>query len=344
MYELHTKKLHALIEDLLKYHDIKFHMVESRTKSVESFNEKIARPNKNYSNPIEEILDLSGIRIIVHYNDDVYKVADLLEKEFIKIECEDRHQANNYNVDSFGYLSLHYIVELDKKRTELFEWAQFKGIRTEIQIRTVLQHGWATLSHAMQYKREDDVPKDLRRKLYRLAGLFELADEELLSIRIKSEQASLNDRQKISSGNKNVKITPSSLHVFMETWAKTEELKKILLAENFIIEDDIGQGDDRVELNYYGDVARECERIGIKTIADLEIALDLDYEFYLSNVHQNPESPWYVSPSFILYLCFIRAFQDKFSFEHLTKYGWEEDIAAYTLDIARKALENSENQ
>jgi ppGpp synthetase/RelA/SpoT-type nucleotidyltranferase len=40
--------------------------VESRTNDIDSFLGKINRPYKTYQNPLEEITDLSGIRLIVN--------------------------------------------------------------------------------------------------------------------------------------------------------------------------------------------------------------------------------------------------------------------------------------
>ena len=85
--------------------------------------------------------------------------------------------------DQFGYRSTHYSVRLLPDRAHLPEWRDFAQLRAEIQIRTVLQHAWAAISHALQYKREFEVPSQFRRRLSRLAGMLELADEEFTGVR-----------------------------------------------------------------------------------------------------------------------------------------------------------------
>ena len=67
------------------------------------------------------------------------------------------------------------------------EGAKYHGIdvlerigdrKAEIQVRTLLQHAWAMISHDRFYKSEFDVPEYFRRELARVAALLESADEE----------------------------------------------------------------------------------------------------------------------------------------------------------------------
>ena len=50
-------------------------------------------------------------------------------------------------------------------------------------IRDRLEHGWAEIEHDLGYKSQDVIPADARRRLSRLAGLLELADQEFVAIR-----------------------------------------------------------------------------------------------------------------------------------------------------------------
>jgi len=69
-----TLKVKELLESLVESQSIKIHTIEARTKTVESFRDKITRPEKNYDRPLEQISDISGVRIILYYLDDLEKV------------------------------------------------------------------------------------------------------------------------------------------------------------------------------------------------------------------------------------------------------------------------------
>ena len=56
---------------------------------------------------------------------------------------------------------------------------EFKGLRAELQIRTLAQQLWAAASHKLQYKRESSVPYPIRRSIHRVAALLETVDLEL---------------------------------------------------------------------------------------------------------------------------------------------------------------------
>ncbi|EOD9423239.1 TPA: hypothetical protein I7172_21985 [Vibrio vulnificus] len=333
-YVAYTQRVHLLLEELLKQNGIKYHLVESRAKDIESFAEKILRPTKNYTDPMNQITDLSGLRVIVYYQDDVEKVARLIEKEFDKIECENRHQIENYDVDSFGYLSLHYIVKLNEVRGMLPEWSGFRTIKSEIQIRTVLQHGWATISHAMQYKREGDVPKPLRRKLFRLAGLFELADEEFVSLRDEAITQKMNDNEKLTHGDTDVEISPSSLQAFMESWSNLPNLINMISEYGYeVLSDD--EDSEGESMDYYSSVAKHCERIGVENLSQLSESLNGTFDEYLKEANYLGAEHWNVSNSFILYLLLIKAHIDNFSVSDLVEDGWYHKIAEHVLDTAR---------
>ena len=183
LYEDYTDRITSLLTFIVNENKIRYHLIESRTKSVDSFKEKIIRKGGNYSNSLEEITDLVGIRIIVYYGDDVEKIERIFKEEFIIDDENSVDKGKLLKTNEFGYQSVHYVVKLTKNRHNFPEWIKFVDFNAEIQIRTVLQHSWASISHELEYKKEYEIPSVLQRKLFRLAGLIELADEEFKNVR-----------------------------------------------------------------------------------------------------------------------------------------------------------------
>lgn len=177
-YKRLTNELHGLLQRLLAQAEIKA-TLEARTKEVENFAAKIARPGKAYADPLREISDLSGLRIVVDSLSDVESVAEILRSEFVVDDRRSVNKADTLDPDRFGYLSQHFIVTLSPSRQTLTEWSGLGDLCAEIQVRTALQHTWSVIQHPLDYKSTAQIPKPLRRRLFRLSALFELADAEL---------------------------------------------------------------------------------------------------------------------------------------------------------------------
>jgi ppGpp synthetase/RelA/SpoT-type nucleotidyltranferase len=107
----------------------------------------------------------------------------MVEREFVVDRTNSVDKRTLLDPDRFGYQSLHYVAALSVARTGLAEYGRFTGLRVEIQIRSTLQHAWAEIEHDLGYKSAAGVPRDIRRRFSRIAGLLELADEEFSVIR-----------------------------------------------------------------------------------------------------------------------------------------------------------------
>ncbi len=156
--------------------------VSSRIKTEESLEGKLNLKGDKY-NTIYEITDLVGVRVVTYYNDDVDKVAALVEHTF-KIDREnsiDKRTARSY--DSFGYMSLHFICRVPKELYFDPEKPEINNVPIELQMRTGLQNVWAMIMHDNGYKSDIEIPKDYFRRFSRLSGLLEIADAEFSSIR-----------------------------------------------------------------------------------------------------------------------------------------------------------------
>ncbi len=153
---------------------INYLSVAGRTKSVASFAEKTTRVAEGeplYPDPLHDIADQLGVRVITYVAKDVEVVAELLAEQLVVRDDRDLGELTA-SEGRFGYASRHLQVEIE-------------GREVQVQLRTVLQHAWAEFEHDIRYK--GSVPpehaSEFDRRFTLAAGLLELADQEFSAIR-----------------------------------------------------------------------------------------------------------------------------------------------------------------
>src|SRR5947209_6193264 len=215
-----TDRYVAIITTLLDDAGINYLSITGRTKSVASFAAKALRTAGGellYDDPLSQITDVVGVRVITYLQGDVAAVAQLFADQLTIIDDRDLGE-ETAREGRFGYASRHLLLS-----------APAVGERpASVQVRTILQHAWAEFEHDIRYK--GTVPAehapDLDRRFTLAAGLLELADREFSEIRNRI-QASLSALRP-DFDPADPRISPQELATFLASeypdagWSRTE--------------------------------------------------------------------------------------------------------------------------
>lgn len=141
--------------------------ISARAKDVGSFIAKAKKVNEDgalkYVDPLSQIQDQIGCRIITLFLSDVEQLDALVRKYFQAIEFKDRIPDSEWE---FGYFGRHYILLLpeDVINSEL-DRTNVPGF-FELQIKTLFQHAWSEADHDLGYKPgEKPLSPDQNRRL-----------------------------------------------------------------------------------------------------------------------------------------------------------------------------------
>ena len=177
-------KLEVLSDEFsMAYNRNPIDSIHTRIKSPESIYRKLQKMGHEFTaENIEQYLnDVSGIRVICPFINDIYTVANLLAQqddiEVLQIKDYIKNPKPN------GYRSYHMIVQIP-----VFFSKGKTPMRVEVQIRTIAMNFWASLEHQIRYKKnlENTVGLDLsliEQELQKAAQNITELDEHMQSIK-----------------------------------------------------------------------------------------------------------------------------------------------------------------
>jgi ppGpp synthetase/RelA/SpoT-type nucleotidyltranferase len=344
LYETLSGRVAELMTRLLEDADISIAQIEHRAKPLPSFLAKIER--KSYKDPFSEMTDLAGIRVITYYNVDVDKVAQLIKQEF---EVNPKHSSDKIqelNVDEFGYRSFHLVCTLKKPRIDLPEWKPIRKLSFEIQVRSVLQHAWAAISHKLDYKTASQAPQEVRRKLFRLSALLELADDEFASIRDRTETITKAYQENVNRGDLAIPLNLDSLREYLSERIDTNKWGQLAIEAGMRpLNEETIKIAQQVEENAARRLFETLQGLQIAHIAELDSLIkkhETEAKVILAKVAEASEKHgyrMYAVPFDALNVFLAVAEKDKFPRNYKWSVKWTDELQA-TLEELTGATPN----
>jgi putative GTP pyrophosphokinase len=189
------------------------------------------------------------------------------------------------------------------------------------------------MSHALDYKGAYDVPAVLSRRLYRLSGLLELADEEFAGIARDASDIAAGAARAISLGDLRVPIDRESLNEYLETGVMPLRLTKRARKAGFLpMDDEFDTSFDSVaHLAWAASVA------GLRSIEDLNRLCAMrtaELGALYDRLIERSATDWRGDTPFFMLLAVLYEFKSRFSVDLLVQHEFAREIAHLILDAA----------
>ncbi len=152
-------------------------IVQARAKTHASFAEKALRKRATRTDPVAMFTDLCGARMIARTRAEVNRLCEFVKSHFEIDEENSVDASDRLRPTEFGYRSVHYIVLLRPDIDYGVEIpADIRGLKAEIQLRTVAEHAYSDFAHDLTYKGAFPLPEKWLRDLAGAAATLEEVD------------------------------------------------------------------------------------------------------------------------------------------------------------------------
>lgn len=138
--------------------------ISVRAKSIDRFIAKASKRDKSgnlkYDDPLTQVQDQIGARIICFYLQDVDVVSNCISSYFNNIE---QKLVEPDELSKFGYVGKHFILFFPEEVIDQ-NHPPIPGV-FELQIKTLFQHAWSESEHDLSYKPCGEITPDVQRKI-----------------------------------------------------------------------------------------------------------------------------------------------------------------------------------
>jgi ppGpp synthetase/RelA/SpoT-type nucleotidyltranferase len=153
--------------------------VKHRLKDDQSLIDKaFYRSDKAYADPYSDIEDKVGVRFVVLLIEDIKLISDIIAQSDIWLfdACKHFDQDKEREPLLFTYQSVHFVLR-PKETIDANGLSIPVNTPCEVQIRTLLQHAHAELTHDAIYKAKRTVEPKVLRTVAKSMALIETTDD-----------------------------------------------------------------------------------------------------------------------------------------------------------------------
>ena len=178
------------------------HHVESRVKSFDSIAAKLEKKGLplTIESAMKNVNDIAGVRVVCSYIDDVYRVAEMMERQTDVeiVKRQDYIETPNYN----GYRSLHLDIKVPVYLSDRTEY-----LAAEVQIRTIAMDFWASLEHDIRYKADKSkLPQGINEEMLECAGKIAEIDRQMQGMYKRIKEAEENNFESVPGAGADYRI------------------------------------------------------------------------------------------------------------------------------------------
>jgi ppGpp synthetase/RelA/SpoT-type nucleotidyltranferase len=153
-YAALVEAVQNILRHALAQHEMVAHGVTGRAKDFKSLRKKLGERKIAPDEPMDEIKDLAGCRVVFLTNSqvDAFNNTGALHENFEVLNVNVHHPVPGTDTETKLFDSTNYLVQLKPDRLAMPEYRDFVGMHAEIQIQTLLNHAWAEMGHDTIYK------------------------------------------------------------------------------------------------------------------------------------------------------------------------------------------------